>query len=458
MLSAHPDDRSRPATEEVIEPVRPAPQTNANLAADPVATVDTPGAVKSAAGWSALLSKKDWPTSLAPFSYGLFASVWLSSLVSNLGGQVQSVGAAWLVTSLTKRPDVVALVTAASLLPILLLSLWAGAIADRYDIRKVLLIAQFVMFAASAALAVVTGLHLITPASLLALTFIIGCGFALNAPAWQASVRLLVPEHDLPNAISLNIVGFNLSRTAGPALGGVVVALAGPQGAFVMNAVSYFGLFAVLLVWMRRPSSQERHHGTMAAAIAAGIRHVALSRPLRSVTLRSTIFGLLLGALFALIPLVVRHRLHGSPADLGLVLGSSGAGAVLGAVAATRLRNLLGVERTLMVATLGTALAMAVVGISRWLDATAAAEMLTGFASTLAFTTFNITLQLRIPGNFAGRAVSIYQMGVFGGLAIGAGAWGAVATLVGLQTALLTAAALMCVSVAIARILPISDN
>ncbi len=393
---------------------------------------------------------------LAPLGRPLFAGVWVANTVSNFGGQVQAVGAAWLMTSLTREPDTVALVTAAALLPIPCFSLLAGAVADAFDRRRVLLAAQSVMLSASVLLAWLSATGSMSPQVLIALTFMIGSGFAFNAPAWQAAVRDLVPVRDLPAAISLNIVGFNLSRTAGPALGGVIVAWGGVDASFVFNGLSYLGLMAVLAVWLRRegPARQARRRMSMIGAIRGGIRYAVRTIALRRMLLRVLAFGVALGALLALVPLVIRS-LNAGPAGMGLVFAASGGGAVVGALLTNFLRARVKVEALLCAGIAATAIAMAAVAIARSLIVIAAAEIVTGFATTLVYSTLNILVQTTAPRRLLGRLLSIHQMAAFGGLAAGAWLWGEVADHVGSSVAILGAAVAMGAVMALSIVAPI---
>src|SRR3954471_11121264 len=198
-------------------------------------------------------------TSTSPFvplRQPTFRAIWFATLVSNFGGLIQAVAASWLMTTIATSPDMIALVQASNTLPVMIFSLAAGAISDNYDRRLVMLTAQSFMFAVSAALAVSAWLGLIGPWLLLTFTFLIGCGSALNNPAWQSSVSDMVPRRDIPAATMLNSAGFNSARSVGPALGGLIVATAGVATAFVLNAMSYVALIAVLLRW--RPARHER--------------------------------------------------------------------------------------------------------------------------------------------------------------------------------------------------------
>src|SRR3954469_7321112 len=191
-----------------------------------------------------------------PLRQPIFRAIWLATLVSNFGGLVQAVAASWLMTTIAASPDMVALVQSSTTLPVMLFSLAAGAISDNYDRRLIMLIAQIFMFAVSVALAALAWFGLIGPWLLLTFTFLIGCGIALNNPAWQSSVGDMVPRHDIPAATILNSAGFNVARSVGPAIGGLIVASAGVATAFVINALSYVALIAVLARW--HPNRPER--------------------------------------------------------------------------------------------------------------------------------------------------------------------------------------------------------
>src|SRR5690606_26759490 len=226
-----------------------------------------------------------------PMRYPVFRALWLATTLANLGGLIQSVGAAWLMTSIAASADMVALVQTSLALPVMLLALAAGAIADNRDRRVVMLWTQCFMLTVSVALAVVAWADLITPWLLLFFTFLIGCGSAFNAPAWQASVGDLVPRKELPGAIALNSLGFNIARSVGPAIGGAIVAAAGAAAAFVTNAASYVALLVVLARWrpLRPPALLPPE--SLGVAMAAGIRYVSMSPAIRIVLLRSAIFG-----------------------------------------------------------------------------------------------------------------------------------------------------------------------
>jgi predicted MFS family arabinose efflux permease len=378
-------------------------------------------------------------------------------MASNFGGLIQSVGAAWLMTSLAASADLVALVQASVTLPIVLLSLVSGALADSLDRRLLMLTAQSYMLAISILLAIFAWAGLVTPWSLLLFTFLLGCGTALNGPAWQASVGDMVPREDLPSAVALNSMGFNIARSLGPALGGAIVAAAGAAAAFTVNAVSYLGLIAALVRWQPERSSQTLPRESLGAAMLAGLRYVAMSPSLRVVLLRAVVFGAGVSALPALLPLVARELVGGGPLTYGLLLGAFGVGAVAGALSSTTLRARLSTEGLIRLAALVFALAAAITGVSRSLAVTLTLLPLAGAGWVLALSSFNVTVQMSTPRWVVARSLSLYQMAAFGGMASGSWFWGSVAEQNGLTVALLGAAGALLGCAALGLVLPLSD-
>jgi MFS family permease len=383
------------------------------------------------------------PTALSPLRYPIFRAVWFATALASLGALIQSVGASWLMISISQSADMVALVQASVALPVMLLSLVAGALADNRDRRAIMLATQSFMLIASAALAVCAWAGLITPWLLLLFTFLIGCGSAFNAPAWQASVGDMVPRPELPGAVALNSVGFNIARSVGPAIGGAIVAAAGAAAAFVVNAASYPALIVVLARWrpLRAPALLPRE--SLGVAMAAGIRYVSMSPAIRTVLLRAAIFGAGASGLMALMPLVAKHLLSGGPLVYGLMLGAFGAGAVAGAIGAAKLRRAFSTEAIVSSACAAFAIASAVVGLSTHLPLTMAGLLLAGAGWVSALATFNVAVQLAAPRWVVARALSLYQMAAFGGIAGGSWLWGVVAEGEGTMLALTACAAVL---------------
>jgi MFS family permease len=381
------------------------------------------------------------PTALSPLRYPVFRSVWFASLLSNFGALIQSVGAAWLMMSIARSADMVALVQTSIALPVMLLSLPAGALADNRDRRLVMLGTQVFMLVVSVVLAIVAWRGSMAPWLLLMFTFLIGCGSAFNAPAWQASVRDMVPREELPGAVALNSVGFNIARSVGPAVGGAIVAAAGAAAAFAVNAASYVALIAVLARWRPARAPDILPREALWAAMGAGVRYVSMSPAIRNVLLRSTIFGLGASGLVALMPLVARDRLGGGPLVYGLMLGAFGIGAVAGAIAAARLRRVCSTETIVRASCVAFAVAAAASGFSARLPATLAALLLAGAGWVLALATFNVAVQLSAPRWVVARALALYQMAAFGGIAGGSWLSGVLAHREGLVVSLLACAA-----------------
>jgi MFS family permease len=376
----------------------------------------------------------------SPFSIPLFRSVWIASLASNFGGLIQSVGASWMMISLGGSPKMIALVQASTSLPIMLLSLWSGAVADNLDRRKVMLAAQFFMLVVSTVLALGTWAGLLTPWLLLVFTFLIGCGTAINGPAWQASVGDMVPRAMLPDAVAFNSMGFNVARSLGPAIGGVIVAAAGTAAAFLANAVSYLGLIVVLARWKPDLAPSRLPRERIGVAMGAGIRYVALSPPIRTVLARAALFGFAASAVPAMMPLVARDIVGGGPLTYGLLLGAFGLGAVGGAFGSGWMRSRLSTEGLVRLASLALAIGASVAALSGWLALTLVALALCGAGWVLALSNFNVSVQMASPRWVVARALALYQMSAFGGMAVGSWLFGIIATDHGVAMALLAAA------------------
>lgn len=397
-------------------------------------------------------------SALAPFRNGIFRAVWSASLVSNFGGLIQGVGAAWMMTTIATSPYQVALVQASTTLPIMLFALVAGAIADSFDRRKVMLVAQTFMLVVSVLLTVFTYYNLLTPWTLLAFTFLIDSGTALNSPSWQASVGDMVPRNKVPAAVALNSLGFNLTRSVGPAIGGVIVAAAGAAAAFAANAVSYIGLIIVMARWKRDVPVSTLPRESLGAAMGAGLRYVAMSPNIGKVLVRGAAFGFSAGAVLALLPLVARDVVKGDALTYGIMLGAFGIGAVGGALISVRLRQLLSSETMVRCAFAGFAVCAFNAAISHHAWQTALGLLVGGACWVIALSHFNVTVQMATPRWVVGRVLSVYQTATFGGIALGSWIWGVVADAHGAETALIAAAIAMLAGGAIGLVLPLPQQ
>lgn len=375
---------------------------------------------------------------LAPFRYPAFRAIWTANLVSNLGSMIQSAAAAWLMTELTRSHVLIALVQSSSSLPILLLGLFAGAIADNFDRRRVMIWAQTAMLVVSAVLAVLGYRGALGPLSLLLLTLMVGMGTAINQPAWQASVRLQVGKADLPQAIALNSMSNNLARSVGPALGGVLISILSVSAAFAANAISYVGMLVVLARW--RPEARAPQRQPMLQSIKVGLVFCAGSVPIRKVLLRGAMFGMGASAFQALIPAVAHDTLAGTELDYGLILGSFGVGSIVNALWITKARRRFGAEVIITGATVGFIGALLLLAQAHSLPIAMVAGFVGGSGWVAALTSLNVAMQLRSPEAILGRCLSLYQAITFGSMAVGAWVWGWVADQRGLTFALHAAA------------------
>ncbi|MFS8054162.1 MFS transporter [Rhizobium sp. BR 317] len=389
------------------------------------------------------------PSTFTPLKHETYRRIWLASLASNFGGLVQAVGAAWMMTTITSSEDMVALVQTSTALPIMLFSVVSGALADNFDRRRVMLTAQFLMLIVSAILTLCALLGWITPWLLLLFTFLIGCGTALNNPSWQASVGDMVPREDLPDAVTLNSMGFNMTRSVGPAIGGIIVAAAGAAAAFTVNAVSYFALIYALMRWKPAPSTSTLPREKLGSAIFAGLRYVSMSPNLEKVLIRGFIFGIGASSVLALLPIVAISLVSGGPLTYGFMLGSFGIGAIAGGALNAMLREALSSETIIRYSFAGFAGSMVLTALSPSMALTCAGLFVSGACWVLALSLFNTIVQLSTPRWVVGRALSLYQTVTFGGIAGGSWLWGVAADRFGVSNALYGSAVVMLVGIVV---------
>jgi MFS family permease len=383
---------------------------------------------------------------VAPLRHAVFRRIWLASLVSNLGILIQGVGAAWAMTQMTTSADKVALVQTALMLPIMLIAMPAGAIADMHDRRVVAMVSLGIALVGATVLTVLAWLGLVTPNILLALCFVVGSGMALFGPAWQASVSEQVPAETLPAAVALNGISYNIARSFGPAIGGIVVATSGAVAAFAVNAVLYLPLMVVLFLWNRTHEPSRLPRERLNRAIVSGVRYIANSPSIRIVLIRTLVTGIIGGSVSALMPLVARDLLHGGAQTYGIMLGAFGMGAVFGALNIGEVRRRMSGEAAVRACAISMAGAIASVALSTNAILTAVALVLAGAVWMLAVALFNIGVQLSAPRWVAGRSLAAFQASIAGGIAVGSWGWGHLTDLAGVETALLVSAGLMLIS------------
>jgi MFS family permease len=380
------------------------------------------------------------PAALLPLRHATFRGLWFANVVAWLGTWLQNTGAGWLMTSLAPDPLIVAMVQAATIMPVFLLALPGGAMADIVDRRAFLFGAQLWTMFAAAVLAILTISHATTAFWLLALTFAIGIGSALTAPAWSAIVPELVPREDLVQAIALNGIGYNLTRAVGPALGGFLILVGGSSLAFSLYAVSIISVLAALYTWRRgrRFTGLPREH--LLSAMRAGIRFVRNTPAVRYAMVRTIAFSIPASAPWALLPLLVRKDLGLGPGMYGVILGMMGIGGVTSGMLLPLARGRIDRGTTVIVCTLFSCAGVAMLGLSRhWLPA-ALGMLLFGVGWTSAYATIQAAAQLVCPPWVRARALAIYQLAQNGALTAGSFAWGWFGGAVGLADTLLVAA------------------
>jgi len=398
-------------------------------------------------------ARRSWFATLrGPFAYRIFAAIWVASLIGNIGGSIQTVAAAWLMTSMAPSPAMVSLVQTASTLPIALFALMSGVAADAWDRRTVMLVSQSLMLVVALSLAVLSANNAMTPMRELFFTFLGGSAAAMFQPAWQSAVTEQVPASELSAAIALDSFSFNFARTAGPSLGGYVVATLSPQAAFGVSVFAYAGLVYVLSRAIRASDSiQVRRREPLVAMLKQGVRHSFGNTGLRSTLIRSAAFGFLGSPVWALLPLFARTRFGGDATTYGMMLASFGAGAASGALGGAALRVRLGRESLTALCTLSFAAGMMLTAWSGSRTETQLGLALAGGSWVVVVSTYNLTIQTASPAWLAGRSLSLFHSCVIGGLAIGSYIWGLAATATSIPLVFLVSALLMALSVILVK-------
>jgi MFS family permease len=361
--------------------------------------------------------------------------LWLAQFVSNIGTFMQGVGAVWVMLELRQSPAVVALVQTALALPVLLLGVPAGALADLVDRRRLLLATQGLMLAAAAALAVLTWAGGITPAALLALTFALGVGAALNGPAWQAVQPELVPAEEFPQAVTLGGASMNLGRAIGPALAGAIIAVTGPGLVFLLNAVSFLAVIGALAAWRPKPEDRPGPPEQFDAAVRAGLRYAWHSHLIHYVLLRSGAFTLASVGLLALLPVYAKSQLGLGSGGLGLLYAAFGAGAAGSALLLPRIRARIGVDGVVAAGTATAAAALLALAFTRSPVLAALITFVAGAGWLLCLSVFNLAAQQVLPDWVRARGLALNLTVTAGAIAVGSAAWGAVANVLGISGA-----------------------
>ncbi len=382
-------------------------------------------------------------SAIGPLGHRSFREIWLGSLHSNLALLILGVGAAWAMTTLSERAEDVALVQSALMLPFLFIALPAGAIADSYDRRIVAMAALLAAIVANAALTIIALVDGLTPAILLAFCFLTGCANAFFGPAWQSSVPEQVPEDQVADAVALNSISYNIARSFGPAVGGIIVAAAGVAAAFGATALLYIPTLVAFFRWRRVPDSPRLPPERVGAATLSGLRYISYSTAMRAVILRSFLYCAGGASIVGLMPLISKELLGGTALSFGILLASFGVGAVIGAIVIKRIRAILTDRWHAEAAAAATGACIIVLALSRSMVLSTATLLIAGIAWTQLLTSLNIAVQTGAPRWVAGRSLAAFQATAAGGFAIGSAIWGNLAQHYGLSTTLLLSGAVL---------------
>ncbi len=393
----------------------------------------------------------------SPLRHLDFALLWGAAVVSNSGSWMHDLAAGWLMTTLDPSPAMVALVPAATTLPVCLLALPAGALADAMDKRRLLIGVQVAMLLLAALLGVSVLWGWAGRTTLLVVTFALGACTAIMSPTWQAIIPQLVPREELHQAVALHAVGINISRAVGPAIGGAVIVSLGIAWPFLINSLSFLAVVGALWWWrapIQLPSLRPKE--VFLAAMRTGLSHVPENIGLRNTLWRAVLFFAFSSAYWALLPLIARVQLQGGANLFGIMVACIGAGAVAGAVLLPKFRRRWGLDRMITVGTLGTAVAMAAFASSRVPAFGLLAAALAGASWIAALSSLNVAAQLALPDWIRARGMGLYTSVFYGCLALGSVFWGQLATRLGLAPTLFLAAAGAVVALLPAQRLPLA--
>ena len=375
-----------------------------------------------------------------PLRQRVFRTLWIATVVSNIGSWMNDVGVNWSMLTLSADPLSVAMVQAASSLPMFLFALPSGVMADIVDRRKYLLFSQIWVFIAAAALALLSFTGQVTPLVLLIAAFLLSTGAAMSSPPFQAIVPDLVSKAELGPAIALNSLGINISRAIGPALGGLIMIFAGPWLVFLLNAVSVLGVAWVLYRWKAEPAVQRLPPEHFFSAVRAGLRYVHAAPVLRNVLVRTVAFFVFGSAGWALLPLVARRELGLGPGGYGIMLACIGVGAICGAIMLPRLRKRFNPDRLMVLASLLFAITLLALAFVRHFWLLNAFEFFTGFSWIAVLSTLNLGAQRSAAKWVKARALAVYLTVFFGSMTIGSALWGQLASHYGIPVSLGVAA------------------
>lgn len=398
------------------------------------------------------------PGPFAPLRHAGFRWLWPAVVVSYVGVWGQTVGAQWLLVNGPDAAVTVSLIQTAATLPAMLFTLPGGVIADRYDRRWIMLVVQAYVAMAAGLLAVLTAFGLASPSIVLAFTFLIALGGAFQQPAWQATLPEIVPKEELSAATRLEMVGVNFGRSLGPALAGVLIAVAGVPWVFILAAATALMFAASLMTWKqpsprRPPAARER----FIPALRAGARFTRHDPAVRRILLRAVLFIAPATILWALIPMVARERLGVDASGYGALFGALGVGAIVAALTVGRLRGILSTNALIVSAGLVFAGALVVLVLVPYFIVALVVLIFAGAAWTATISTLNAELQIVLPAWVRARGVAVYLVMFTGSQAIASVIWGQIAAYGGVVNAFLIAAVVVAVAALLGLVLRMPD-
>ncbi|MCJ2177513.1 MFS transporter [Novosphingobium album (ex Hu et al. 2023)] len=394
----------------------------------------------------------------APLREPVFRNIWSASLFSNFGQLFLGVGAAWEMTRLSNSPSMVALVQTAMMVPLMLVTLPAGAIADMFDRRRIAISGLGFSAVCAGVLATISHFGLITPWILLSFCVLIGAGVALYSPSWQASIPEQVSRAHLPAAVALGTISYNLARSFGPALGGLIVVIYGAKTVFGMTSVLYLPLLTAFVFWRRAHVPSRLPPERLDRAMIGGARYALHAPAIRTALARVLAFGLSTATASALAPLIAKDLLHGDAATFGILLGAQGMGAVGGALFVSAIRARLSTELAVRLFAVGSGIALVAIGFSHSLAVSCAAFLVVGACNILTIAMLNVTVQLSAPRWVTARALSLFSSAITAGIGIGAWGWGVVAAHNDVAFAVVASGVAVCATALLGWVLPIARD
>lgn len=380
-------------------------------------------------------------SALAPFRHRVFAVMWVAALISNIGTWMNSVGAGWLMTGLSPSPLMIALVQTATTLPIFIFALPAGALADIFNRRTVLLLTNVLMLAAALVFALLVMADNMAPGLLLLFTFLLGTGAAFIAPAWQAVIPSMVPKEQLSQSVALGGISINLSRAVGPALAGLLITQYGIASPFIANAASFVVIILALLWWknVAAPLPGSLPPEKVWSAMKAGVRYAANSAPLKSTMWHVLGFMFFANAYWGLLPIIAKDSLQGDAAFFGTLMGAVGVGAVAGAFLLPRLTARFNANQLVALGTLGTALITGFFAMVQDQILAVLASLIFGVSWILVLASVNVSAQQALPEWVRARGLAVFMMVFYGSMSMGSAFWGWLAGVTSIEASLLAA-------------------